>query len=82
LQGKLRNFAIICLALAVPFLIPGATVLEEFSGKYPAFEKLSRCPAWDMFILPHEAWLILAMCVVLVAARSWAARLFVLSQTK
>ncbi|HUJ95330.1 MAG TPA: glycosyltransferase family 87 protein [Terriglobales bacterium] len=82
LQGKLRNFAIICLALAVPFLIPGATVLEEFSGKYPAFEKLSRSPAWDMFILPHEAWLILAMCVVLVAARSWAARLFVLSQTK
>jgi hypothetical protein len=74
LEGELRSLAAACLLLASPFLVPGATVLHEFSGRYETFQKLSRSWFWESFILPHEAWLILLLCVVLIRARSLSRR--------
>lgn len=69
LRGNLRKYAIACLLLISPFLVPGATMLYELSQKYEVFQKLSHTRLWDLFILPHECWLILTLCVVLLAAR-------------
>jgi len=70
MKGEMRAFAAGCLLLASPFLIPGATVLHEFSGRSEILQNLSRTRLWNLFILPHEAWLILILCVVLLTARS------------
>jgi hypothetical protein len=69
LRGNLRKYAIACLLLISPFLVPGATMLYELSQKNEVFQKLSHTRLWDLFILPHECWLILTLCVVLLAAR-------------
>ena len=69
LEGKLRSYAVACLLLASPFLVPGATMLHQFSDKYETLQKLSRSWLWEPFILTHEAWLILLLCAVLTAAR-------------
>jgi hypothetical protein len=70
LKADLRHFAVACLLLVSPFLVPGASVLHEFSGKYATFQNVSHDRFWESFLLPHEAWLILALCVVLLRARS------------
>ena len=69
MEGELRGFAAGSLLLASPFLIPGATMLQEFSGRSAVLHNLSRSRLWDWFILPHECWLILMICVVLLTAR-------------
>jgi hypothetical protein len=70
MKGEMRGLAAGCLLLASPFLIPGATVLHEFSRRSETLQNLSRTRLWNLFILPHEAWLILILCVVLLTARS------------
>jgi hypothetical protein len=64
-----RAFAAGCLCLASPFLLPGAAMLHEFSGRSEILQGLSRSRWWDWFILPHECWLILILCVVLLRVR-------------
>jgi hypothetical protein len=68
-KGERRGFAAGCLLLASPFLLPGATMLHEFSGRSEILQNLSRSRLWDWFILPHECWLILMLCVVLLTVR-------------
>lgn len=68
-EGEFRSFAAACLLLASAFLIPGATVLHEFSGWYEPFQKVSRTQLWDSFLLPHEAWLILMISTLLITVR-------------
>ena len=70
LRGERRGFAAGCLLLASPFLLPGAAMLHEFSGRSEMLQSLSRSRLWDWFILPHECWLILMVCVVLLTVRS------------
>ena len=69
LKGEMRHFAAGCLLMASPFLIPGATMLHEFSGRSEVLRNLSRTRLWNLFILPHEAWLILFISVLLLTAR-------------
>jgi hypothetical protein len=64
-----KIFATVCLLLMCPFLAPGATILHEFSEEYAPVWQLSHSRVWDGFILPHEAWLILLLSIVLVIAR-------------
>jgi hypothetical protein len=70
LKGDLRRFAVACLLLVSPFLVPGASVLHEFAGRYDSFQNISHGRFWESFLLPHEAWLILGLCVVLLKVRS------------
>jgi len=69
LRGEWRAFAAGCLLLATPFLLPGTAVLHEFSGRFEILQNLSHTRLWDWFILPHECWLILMLCVVLLTVR-------------
>jgi hypothetical protein len=70
MEGELRGYAVGCLALTSPFLVPGATILNEFSGRSAILQNLSRTRLWNWFILPHECWSILMLCVVLLTVRS------------
>jgi hypothetical protein len=70
LKGDLRRFAVACLLLASPFLVPGASALHEFAGRDETFQNLSHGQFWESFLLPHEAWLILGLCIVLLQVRS------------
>lgn len=69
IKGKARSSAIACLLLASPFLLPGATMLHEYAGTRRSLAALSHSRYWEALILPHEAWLILTICAVLVRAR-------------
>jgi Glycosyltransferase family 87 len=69
LEGELKSSAVACLLLASPFLVPGATMLHEFSERYETLHKLSRSWWWESLILTHEAWLILLLCTALITAR-------------
>jgi len=69
MEGELRRFAAACLLLASPFLVPGVTMLHEFSGRYELLQRLSQSRFWDALILAHEAWLILVLCLVLLTVR-------------
>jgi len=70
MKGERRRSVAGCLLLASPFLLPGATMLQEFSGRSAILQQLSRSRWWDWFILPHECWLILMLCIVLLTVRS------------
>jgi hypothetical protein len=70
LKGEMKRFAAGCLLLASPFLIPGATMLQEFSERSEVLQNLSRTRLWNLVLLPHESWLILVICVLLLMARS------------
>jgi Glycosyltransferase family 87 len=70
LKGDLRRLAVACLLLASPFLVPGASALHEFAGRDETFQNLSHGRFWEPFLLPHEAWLILGLCIVLLRVRS------------
>jgi len=70
LEGERRRLAAGCLVLASPFLVPGATMLHEFSGASEILQSLTRSRLWNCFILPHECWAILMLCAVLLTARS------------
>ena len=69
LAREMRAFAAACLFLTVPFLVPGAAMLYEFSQGPGVLQRLSRTRVWDVLILPHQAWLILMICALLLAAR-------------
>jgi hypothetical protein len=70
LKGALRRLAVACLLLASPFLVPGASVLHEFAERDETLQYLSHGRFWESFLLPHETWLILGLCVVLLRVRS------------
>jgi hypothetical protein len=69
LRGRSRQYAIACLILLIPFLVPGATMLYELSERNQFLQKLSYAWLWRSLIIPHECWAILAICGVLLAAR-------------
>jgi hypothetical protein len=63
---KTRGFAVLCLLLMLPFLIPGGTLLEtvESSGRIP--QALIHRWWWESLIMAHEAWFLLALGILLI----------------
>ncbi|MFZ0805330.1 MAG: glycosyltransferase family 87 protein [Candidatus Sulfotelmatobacter sp.] len=68
LGGRLRHVARAALVLMLPFLVPGAAILQQavFNHRIPA--SLSESWAWDGFVMPHQSWLLLALVVLLLYA--------------
>lgn len=55
------------LVLVLVFLVPGATMLDEWSGH---FGSLPRSWMWTPIVMPHQAWaLLLLSCVLLFEMR-------------
>ncbi len=68
-RGELRRYARVALLLMTPFLLPGATVLNQLAGTATSFKNISRFWWWNLFVVPHEIWAVLLLSVVLIAAR-------------
>jgi hypothetical protein len=66
LSGRLRNISKIALLLMIPFLIPGPALLQQLAeqGRIPDAWSSSWC--WDDFVMPHEPWFLLLICLVLL----------------
>jgi glycosyl transferase family 87 len=56
----------ISLILMAPFLLPGAAFLQQLAtqGQIPGSSTQSWW--WDCFVMPHETWALLLLCVVLL----------------
>jgi hypothetical protein len=67
MKGK-RISAIACLLLAVHSWFPALLFFMNMPGRM-RFSMRSHTRYWEWSILPHEAWLILVICAVLVTAR-------------
>lgn len=68
LTGKMRRFARIALILMVPFLFPGAAVLQqlESNGRIP--ESWVSSWWWEGLVMPHQTWFLLLLALVLLYA--------------
>jgi Glycosyltransferase family 87 len=71
LTGEKRRIARIALFLMVPFLFPGAAVLQQLArnGRIPA----SWLSAWwwQGLVMPHQTWFLLLLVLVLLYALHW-----------
>ena len=68
--GRSRTFiARAILALAVPFLVPGAAALQSFVSSNARIGILAQNWWWQSFIAPYQVWLILAISVLLLFAQ-------------
>ncbi|MGE0132666.1 MAG: glycosyltransferase 87 family protein [Blastocatellales bacterium] len=71
-RGQLKRVARLSFLLILPFLIPGAVMLQELSraGRLPAF--LNDSWWWNRLVLPHQVWAValLAICLVYAQART------------
>jgi hypothetical protein len=64
--GELKNVRRIALLLMAPFLIPGAAVLQQLARQGRIPDALLHSWWWDRVIMPHQTWLLLLLCLVLL----------------
>src|SRR5262249_30059266 len=67
-NGKLKVTARLAFLLILPFLIPGAVMLQESAraGGWPA--ALNGAWWWNILVLPHQVWAVASLAVCLVYA--------------
>ena len=80
LSGRLHNVARAALLLMLPFLVPGAAILQQavFDHRIPA--SWSESWWWDRFLMPHQSWLLVALCLLLLYALAQESRDPLISQ--
>jgi len=61
-----RRMANVALVVMLPFLVPGATVLQEEArlGRIPEF--VTHSWWWDRVLMPHQTWFLLLLSLVLL----------------
>jgi hypothetical protein len=69
LRGAASVYAWICIAGTVPFMVPGAAALKALVRSSALIAALSRSWWWNIFVGPHQVWLIAAMLVALLLAQ-------------
>jgi hypothetical protein len=69
LRGTASIYAWICLAGTLPFMVPGAAALNALVRSSALIAAVSRGWWWNMFVGPHQVWLIAAMLVALLLAQ-------------
>ena len=64
--GPQKKVATIALLLMAPFLVPGNTLLQQLAvqGRIPGAWILSWW--WDRVVMPHETWIVLSLCLLLL----------------
>lgn len=65
-RGRMRAIAKATLILMIPFLLPGATFLQQLviRGQVPG--EFTQAWWWNCFVMPHETWALLFLCLVLL----------------
>ena len=69
LSGPIARHARVCLFSVTPFLVPGAAMLRLLANSSATIASMSRSWWWNLFVAPHQAWLILAIVLVLTSAQ-------------
>jgi hypothetical protein len=69
LRSTVARHARVCLAMTVPFFLPGAAMLKGLAHFNATVETLSQSWWWNLFIAPHQVWLIASMLVTLLMAQ-------------
>lgn len=69
---KHKQIALVIALLLLPFLVPGASLLATLadSGRIPS--RVTSGWWWNAAVMPHEAWAVLAVALVLLYAMSLA----------
>jgi alpha-1,2-mannosyltransferase len=62
------NIRYLVLLLISPFLLPGGTLLEDLRNRGALPDALANARWWNAIVMPHQAWILLALAVVLVYA--------------
>ncbi len=69
LSGPVARHARVCLFVVGPFLVPGAAILRVLANSSAAVASMFRTWWWNLFVSPHQAWLILAILLILISAQ-------------
>lgn len=69
LNGQRKILARIVLILAVPFLVPGAAMLQLLAVNSPGVSVLAKRWWWQLLLAPHQVWMVLFISVLLLAAQ-------------
>jgi hypothetical protein len=77
MSGERRTIARTALTLTVPFLLPGAAMLQELTrrGLFPSSWVSSWW--WEALVMPHQTWLLLLLALTLLyglGQEPWHAR--------
>ncbi len=67
-RKQFRAHAAATVILILPFLIPGATLLEELQTTNRLSGGLFHSWGWLVFVMPHQVWILLLLSVVLLGA--------------
>jgi hypothetical protein len=68
LTGQMRSIARVALIVMIPFLFPGAAVLQQLArnGRIPQSWLSSWW--WEGVVMPHQTWFLLLLALVLLCA--------------
>lgn len=69
LRGPASRQARVCLVAMLPLLVPGAAIIRVLASLSPTAASLSRTWWWNLFLAPHQAWLVLVVLLVLSSAQ-------------
>lgn len=68
LSGPLRTFAKLSILLTLPFLLPGGSALEQLQQHTHHFTALQHSYLWTATVMPHQAWCLLFLSLLLLQA--------------
>jgi hypothetical protein len=57
------------LILACPFLLPGAALLKALTASDPTVSGMALSWWWQLFVEPHQVWLLVAIVVLLLVVQ-------------
>ena len=57
------------LILACPFLLPGAALLKALTASDPTVSGMALSWWWQLFVEPHQVWMLVAIVVLLLIAQ-------------
>ncbi len=67
-SGRSKQIAAVALLLMIPFLVPGAAVLQQFALHGRAPDAATHSWWWNCVVMPHESWALLLLGLVLLYA--------------
>ena len=68
LKRQYRNLVLLIIACIIPFLLPGAALLDQLAEKGRVPSRIVHHWSWDALIVSHQVWMVLILCTVLLAA--------------
>lgn len=64
--GRLRSVAKLALFTMTPFLVPGPAVLQQLAAHGHIPMAWTASGWWQDFVMPHQTWLLLWLCLILI----------------